>query len=264
MHKIAVAMICTATVSGCIVESAMIPNDLGCTNNVFESSLDGIRYNIEPNDSDAILVMLHGGAWASGTKDKINFYRRSPNVMSALANFDVYSIEYTLWHSTDTAHPLQMSQVANFINSIDTEGKKVCLLGHSAGAQIAASIAFSGEAEIDCLVLSGGTYDFESITAENGWVDSVSALALEYKADSQQQPDIDGNAGSSMPVMVSYGQNDRVVPASQSKRLIEQLRSTGADVLEHSHKKSHRFTLFGGCNANNGSQEFVDFISQVL
>lgn len=139
------------------------PNDEPA--NVFEyQSLDNTySYRLDANENnDNWLVFVHGGNWLGGSKDDALFYNfRGVEANAVLAQFNVASLEYQLWDpemGTGT-HLEQTTNVIDFLHTVKTDSNKVCLMGHSAGAHIAAAVAVRHPELIDCFIGIAGVYD---------------------------------------------------------------------------------------------------------
>jgi len=99
-------------------------------------------YTPEISKNCPVIVFIHGGAWSFGNKGSLNY----KTTVFTKANFVYVSINYRL--SPDIKHPLHASDVAKAITWIykhisDYGGdpQNIFLIGHSAGAHLAALIA---------------------------------------------------------------------------------------------------------------------------
>lgn len=184
----------------------------------------------EPADPVATIVHLHGGGWRRGS-------RRTPlpgfeHLAEELVaqGFRVAAADYRL--SGEAIFPAPLDDVRAAIDFV-RDGKPLFLWGESAGAHLGLLAALSGS-EVDGVVawfpptdLLGLPGDVSRETLLLGAPpDSVPALAREAS------PLTHAHAGAP-PILLMHGEDDDLVPATQSVRLAEALRAAGAPVELH-------------------------------
>ena len=111
----------------------------------------------------AVVIMIHGGGWTAGDKANANFVEPKTSWLME-RGFMVVSINYRLVPAA--RHPAQVEDVCRAIAWVQEHGakyaadpKRIYLLGHSAGAQLAALAAVDTErqkaAGVDASALRG-------------------------------------------------------------------------------------------------------------
>lgn len=207
------------------------------------------------NDSNApLLIMIHGGAWREYSKDHEMFYYRHPKVQAVFENFNIASINYRLWkassNTTEAVNPFPAARddVLAFIEYIKKDAQrkpsKICLLGQSAGAHIAATVAIASLADesfsIDCLVNHAGFYDFDNIGGR-----LVQSDAEKYRSDYLKSSGADPDsalelspmdmldANYTIPTLVTASPADLVVNNEQSINWVDAINSYQAGLAKY-------------------------------
>jgi len=217
-----------------------------------------LSYNWEQNTTVAnapILVYLHGGSWTSYTQDEyFLFYNRHPQAQAILKKFNVVSVDYrkfvkaTSSSPAKNAHPAQREDIIKFIRSIDTPQNRICLMGHSAGAHIAATVAAKlGPSVINCVVGISGTYDLSETTLaaqgttaadENDRSYWGNATVLQTVKDYRNaatesatvSPGLSLTATYQSPTLLYHGSGDKTVDLGQSILFAQKIRSVAPTI----------------------------------
>jgi acetyl esterase/lipase len=120
-------------------------------------------YRLKRNANSANwLVFVHGGNWFEGSMNDTVFYSpRGFEISRLLAQHNVASIEYPLWNPElgSGTHLEQITAIRDFLSTIKTSDNTVCLMGHSAGAHLAAAVALRYGEWVDCFIGVSGVYD---------------------------------------------------------------------------------------------------------
>lgn len=192
----------------------------------------------EPVDLDPAaptLVFFYGGGWRSGSREKYEF------VASALteAGFRVVIPDYRLYPEVQFPDFMQDAAkavawaVARFgLEAAPDNEASVYLVGHSAGAQIAALLAVDGRfleresvptSTIAGLIGLSGPYDF--LPLKSGYLQDV------FPQDQRDasQP-IRFVSPSAPPALLIHGEDDDVVEPGNSERFAEALLREGVAV----------------------------------
>jgi len=180
-----------------------------------------------------MVVFFYGGGWRKGEREKYEF------VASALtdAGFRVVIPDYRLY--PEVAFPEFMLDAAQAVawahdkqSLVVSSEPKIYLMGHSAGAHIAALLAtdFSylerqslGPDAIAALVGLSGPYDF--LPLKSGYLEQV----FPESSRSTSQP-INFVSGSTPATLLIHGRDDDVVEPGNSERFAEALRAEGVEV----------------------------------
>lgn len=179
-----------------------------------------------------LVVFFYGGGWKSGSKDKYEF------VASSLTNagFVVVLPDYRLHPQVsfpvfvqDAARAVAWARDAATRYGADPDG--IYLMGHSAGAHIAALLATDerwlgetgvGRASVAGLLGLSGPYDFLPI--ESGYLLEVFP---EPRGTSQPIRHVDAGVP---PTLLIHGRDDKVVEPGNSERFAQALREAGVSV----------------------------------
>lgn len=246
--RIAIIAAPVLALAGCTNLSLAIANaptafdDLGVHRDVqyAEASKSQVLDLYVPKDKDQphpVVMFLHGGGWTSGSKNQYRF------VAEALLGrgYVVVVPGYRLYPETrfpgfieDAAQAVAWTQahVAEFGGDPD----RLFLMGHSAGAHIAAMLNFDEkylrEAGLDRSVIKGfiglaGPYDFLPLRSRT--LQKVFAPEERY-ADSQPVNFVDGEEP---PALLLHGLADFTVGSYNSKHLAARIRQVGGKVEEH-------------------------------
>lgn len=185
-------------------------------------------------DDAPLVVFFYGGGWKNGTKEEYEFVASSltrAGFVVAIPDYRVFpDIRFPTFVEDGAAAVVWAEQNAARFGA---DGRKLYLMGHSAGAHIAALLALdkrylakagSSAENIAGLIGLSGPYDFLPIGAGSYLLD---VFPEETRDDSQP---INFVAASSPPALLIHGGDDRVVQEGNSERLAERLRSFGVPV----------------------------------
>lgn len=182
----------------------------------------------EPNDKKLTVLFFYGGAWQEGSKAKYRF------VAQALAEkgYQVVVADYRVY--PDVLFPGFMSDSAQALawtaKNIDQD---IVLMGHSAGAHIAAMLAldsqYTDQFDVDKKRIVGliglsGPYDFLPLKSEH--------LKTIFNAadDIQHTQPINYVSSSAPPALLVHGTDDTTVLPFNTKNLADKLSEKGVDV----------------------------------
>lgn len=225
---------------------------------------------VPPSGTAPVLVFVHGGAWIGG--DKSDY--ASLGHAFAGQGISVAVIDYTLAiGSKETQHPAPPKDLSRAIawlgahaSDYGFDAKRIFIMGHSAGAHMAAYVAGEGEADVRPAGYIGleGIYDIPKIVKgfptyrgwfietafgkdEKGWIEaSPSRRAVKLKS----------------PWLVVHSETDELVDTAQSAEFAGHLKASGVSVETISpNGPSHFGVLDGlGSESNPITRRVLDFI----
>lgn len=185
------------------------------------------------------VVFFYGGGWEEGERRDYRF------VGAALAARGVIVAvpDYRLYPDVDHAGFLADGAAAlawahGFAPGQGGDPGRIFLMGHSAGAYIAAMLALgAGRGAVAGLIGLSGPYDFTPDTpARHAMFPAGAALAAVMPVNLVR--------GDAPPALLAAGARDRVVLPRNSARLAERLRSAGVPVAErHYRGLGHKLVL---------------------
>lgn len=181
-----------------------------------------------------IIVFFYGGSWQRGAKESYRF------VAAALARRGVVAVTPDYRIFPEVRFPAFLEDGANAVAWVRENAgyfggdpDRIVLMGHSAGAHIAAMLAIDGRwlasagldprRDIDALVGLAGPYDFLPIK------DATLKTIFGGTARPETQP-ITFVVGGEPRSLLITGPRDRTVDPGNTSRLAERLRAVGSDV----------------------------------
>lgn len=196
------------------------------------------------------MVFFYGGNWQSGSKDDYLF------VAEALASrgFVVVVPDYRLY--PEVRYPAFLEDGAAAVSwSLDNlaawggDPHRVFLMGHSAGAYIAAMLAFDDRwlgprrAQVRALVGLAGPYDFLPL------VDPALKIIFGTEPDLKRTQPITFVDDRAPAVQVISGEGDGTVRVGNSQRLAAKIRATGGIAEERYYPDVSHLALVGSLAA---------------
>lgn len=240
-----------------------------------------------PKDAKSapVMIMIHGGGWAIGDKsnrglvnNKVPFFSQN--------GFIFVSINYRL--SPAVKHPAHIEDVAEAVawvhNNIGKYGgdrNKIFVMGHSAGAHLAALVA-TDERRLKVfqkdlssikgvILLDGAGYDIppqmKGLEIFGGLLDKwyKDAFTTDEAIQKDASPLYHVEKGKNIPPFLIFTAGGRLASVAQSKKLLDALKKAGVDAETIDEPdKNH-----GGINNDFGlpnemitkkSKEFLDRI----
>ena len=207
-----------------------------------------------------VLFMIHGGAWRHGDKTNPGIATGKPEFFAG-RGWVYVAVNYRL--APDVRHPTQVKEIAAAIawvrRNIRDEGgdpKRIFLMGHSSGAQLAALVATDGrrlEAEGESLeavrgvvLLDGSGYDVVGmIRREDPLNLNIRRWYIDaFTDDPEVQRDASAvahvAAGKGIPPFLIFCLADRPSSRREAGALADALRAAGVDAaLVPAERKTH-------------------------
>ena len=190
-----------------------------------------------------VVVFVHGGYWDSGDKSEYPFVADSltaQGFMTVIMNYRLVPEVTFPSYAEDVA--LAVAWVFSNIANYGGDPNEVFLMGHSAGAHIAALVAYD-EHYLEALGAStklagfvglAGPYDFLPLAPDD--VRSKAALGPE-DAWAQTQP-INFVDGGEPPAFIAAGLKDTTVNPNNSLRFVKRIEASGGEVELRTYKKT--------------------------
>lgn len=191
-------------------------------------------------DSTKVIVLIHGGGWASG--DKVEFAAAIPVLQQKLPQYAIFNINYRLANQFANHFPTQENDVKAALQFIaDRAGeyqvsKEVVLLGASAGAHLALLQAYKYTSPIvpKAVVSFFGPTDMAELYNSTSNTYYQMGLQLLIGGTPNSKPDVFKQASpinfaskQSPPTLLLHGSRDGLVPSAQSRQLKEKLDKVG-------------------------------------
>jgi acetyl esterase/lipase len=179
-----------------------------------------------------LVVFVHGGRWSSGSKDLYRFLAAGlaeRGIVVVVANYRLYPEVRMAAAAEDVARAVVWAEHAAVRYGADPGG--VAVMGHSAGAQLAALvatdqhwIAAAGGAPVRALVGLAGPYDFLPLTDDD---------LKDYFGPPDRYPESQPvrfvDAGSA-PALLVHGLADTTTRPRNTESFATQLRASGVPV----------------------------------
>ncbi|MGL4612146.1 MAG: alpha/beta hydrolase [Trueperaceae bacterium] len=202
--------------------------------------------------SKGTVIFVHGGYWDSGNKNDYPFLADSLTE----GGYTTVTVDYRLV-SESVTFPNYVNDVANAvtwtfenIGEYGGNAERIFLMGHSAGAHIAALVAFDeryleerGQRNKDLSGLIGfaGAYNFLPVDPND--TRSVAALGpIENYADTQPINFVDS---TDPPAFLAYTLEDDLVNPNNTISFANAIRDIGEHVEEHEYDGVDHITLLG-------------------
>lgn len=186
-----------------------------------------------PKDAP-VVVFFHGGGWNSGDKDNYKFVGAAlaeQGYIAVLPNYRLYPAVKFPAFMNDAAQA--MAWVKTRLSAWQADPQRLYLMGHSAGAHIAALLALDGEylgqvamtaAEVRGVIGLAGPYDFIPFSFD--YMYDLFGPPERYPAS---QP-INYVRADAPPMFLAHGSHDQTVDPANTQHLAAALRRVGVAV----------------------------------
>jgi acetyl esterase/lipase len=187
-----------------------------------------------------VLVLIHGGGWASG--DKSEFATAIPILKEKLPHYAIVNLNYRLASQTANHFPTQENDIKQAIQYILDKtntyhiSSNLALLGNSAGAHLALLQAYKHTDQLKPKAVISFFGPTDMTDMYNRQYNSYYQFALQLLVGGTPatKPDVFRQASpvhfvnrQSAPTLLLHGGKDGLVPPSQSKNLKEKLDKAG-------------------------------------
>ena len=217
LHRPAIAQPCPALQVRNPDGNYIIPGVRGDI--VYSGDLALDAYVQQGSPSRPSIVVIHGGAWSSGSR--IAHIGQLLEVITH-AGYNWFSLDYRLGGLSRFEDSLADLRAAlAFIRcragEFGVDANQLVLLGEDSGAQLAALLASERPAGVIGAVLIGGFYDLGAIPALTRTIDREVLARASPTA----------RAAPQMPVLVVHGGSDTEAPADHARRYCSRLVNEG-------------------------------------
>jgi len=180
------------------------------------------------------LILIHGGAWISGDKSDMNTIVNT--IKKELPNYAIVNMNYRLASIDNPAFPMQLNDIKYVVNTIKENkydvSDKIGLIGASAGAHLAMLYSYALNDEDIKIVVSliGPTNLIDENYLEDNKFKTLFEIAtgVPYKDNEnyyKQLSPLHHVSNITPPTIMFYGNQDPLVPNTQSIDLNQKLRS---------------------------------------
>ena len=215
----------------------------------------GARHTLDvcrPKSATAapVIVFFYGGGWRSGSKRTYRYVAKAlarRGYVAVLPDYRIYPQARYPDFLDDGAQAVRW--VKDNAKRFGGDPQKIFLMGHSAGAHIAAMLALDATwlqkvglapgRDIAGLIGVSGAYDFLPVRDPD--------LRIIFGGENRPvtQP-ISYAEGRKSPALLLTGAADKVVSPGNTVRLAAKLRSSGNDVTERLYPRIGHFTIMAG------------------
>ncbi len=179
-----------------------------------------------------LVVFIHGGRWSSGSKGEYRFLAAGlaeRGVVVVVPNYRLYPEVRMAAAAEDIAHAVAWAEQAAARYGADAGA--VAVMGHSAGAQLAALVATdphwlaaAGGMPVRALVGLAGPYDFLPLTDDD---------LKDYFGPPERYPEsqpVNFVDAASAPALLLHGADDTTAKPRNSVSMAARLRASGVPV----------------------------------
>jgi acetyl esterase/lipase len=196
-----------------------------------------------------LLVFFYGGSWQRGSRDLYPFLGASlaaQGVATVIPDYALFPPARFPAFLQDGARAVAFAR--EHARGWGADPERLVLMGHSAGAHIAAMLAFDRQWLAACgldarrdvagLIGLAGPYDFLPIR-------SRILQRIFGGADRPETQPISFVTGQEAPALLAAARRDTLVDPDNTARMAEKIRANGGSVEERYYSRVNHFTLIG-------------------
>ena len=196
-----------------------------------------------------MVVFFYGGSWQSGTRDLYAFLGNAlaaQGLVAVVPDYTVFPEARFPQFLEDAARAVAVARAHAAHWGADP--RRLVLMGHSAGAHIAAMLAFDrqwldavgldAQRDVAGLVGLAGPYDFLPI-------ESRVLLEIFGGAERAETQPISFVTGREAPALLVTARRDTLVSPDNTARFAARIRAMGGRVEERAYGRVNHFTLIG-------------------
>ena len=218
-------------------------------------------------NSDKLIIIIHGGAWILGDKSQFNSHSR----FFSEQGFGVVNMNYRLAPTWE--YDTQLRDITNLINFVDANkerfklnpGYKIILVGHSAGAHLSDLYGvresyYGGSKTIDSVVSLAGPTDIPVYNPE-GELDRALQAFMGDATKEEISPSRHVSENEQTRFLLIIGTADPLVPENQVTIFEDALREKNAYVETMIVEgRNHNSIETGIPNNDEVAQKILEFI----
>lgn len=188
-------------------------------------------------ENTKVIVLIHGGAWISGSKE--DFAEYIPTIKAGFANCAIVNINYRLANENSPAFPKQANDLISVFDYLEnrsgyTIDNSYLLIGASAGAHLAMLYGYKYDTdhEVEAIANIVGPADFLDPAYVSHPLYPIAAQYLlgtttPTQAQIQEVNPVSHITTQAPPTTSFYGGMDPLIPATQGPRLKQALDAAG-------------------------------------
>lgn len=216
-----------------------------------------------------VVVFLFGGRWSSGSKDEWKFVGEalaSRGFVAALPDYRQYPEVRFPAFVNDAARAVAWAR--NNAKTYGGDPDKVFVMGHSAGAHIAALLALKDEYLVNAggsrnwlrgMIGLAGPYDFLPITDPQ--MRDIFGPPEKFE---QSQP-ILYVEGDNPPMMLMHGEDDEIVRVQDTQNLASAIKKAGGPISTVIYPKmSHTYIVKSLAKPLRGQTDVIQHVAQFV
>ncbi|WP_420467876.1 alpha/beta hydrolase [Panacagrimonas sp.] len=223
-----------------------------------------------PNVQNApVVVFFFGGRWSEGDKDQYTFVGEalaSRGFVAVLPNYRLYPTVRFPEFVNDGARAVAWlrDNVATYGGSPD----KIFVMGHSAGAHLAAMLAVREEflaqaggsrSWLRGMIGLAGPYDFLPITDP-----TLRDVFGPPESFQQSQPILFAN-GDNPPMLLMHGEDDEIVFVKNTRNMADAIKRAGGPIETVIYPKmSHRYIVASLAKPLRGQTDVIQHVSEFV
>lgn len=226
--------------------------------------LDVYSPKVALNKPLPVVVFFYGGTWQSGTKNDYKFMAEALNSIGIVAVITDYRLYPEVKFPTfveDGARAVKW--VSQNIQKYNGDPKQIYVMGHSAGAHIAAMLALDSKflgkpSPIAGLIGLAGPFDFLPIK------DPTQRKIFAPEADFPKSQPINFASKDSPRTLLLHGLKDRTVGKHNSKNLAQKMRDHNVEVVEKYYEDLNHINIVAKFSRLLREKELLKVIKQFV
>lgn len=185
-------------------------------------------------DNTKVIILVHGGAWYSGSRDAFNYF--IPVLKAEFPDYAIVNMDYRLGTIASPGYPKQIEDIELLIDHLESGDYNIsddyAMIGTSAGGHLSLLYAYGHDEDHDVKAVASivGPTDFTDPSYTDNPLYAQGLVYLVGNVSYDENPELYAEVSprthvdaQSPPTILFYGGQDPLVPATQSPRLKERL-----------------------------------------